>query len=316
MSWNAKHTNRRSVLSLLGAAVVAPRTAAAAVRPIETSAFSHAAIGCSNLPRSIEFYQRLLGLTLAADARNGFAPLLIGAGPERLELWQAGDSVPLGLFGYGLTTPKFEIRDLTSQLKGLGVPSAKSRRSLPPSVSISDADAIEIEVRPATTAGAVSPVGAAIEPLSINHFTLTVADLKQALSFYQRVFGLPLQTSQAEAPLLGVGTGHSPLRPAIALSAGTKVGINHVCLGVAKFEPGRIMSQLHKLGLASAETLAPKDPLTATIRWRQAKNNGGGPDAPLGTPELYFSDPDNTIIQLQDVTYCGGRGPIGNICSV
>jgi hypothetical protein len=33
-----------------------------------------------------------------------------------------------------------------------------------------------------------------------------------------------------------------------------------------------------------------------------------------GTPELYFTDPDGISIQLQDPTYCGGAGVLGEIC--
>ena len=36
---------------------------------------------------------------------------------------------------------------------------------------------------------------------------------------------------------------------------------------------------------------------------RRQKSHGG---APGGTPELYFTDPDGILIQLQDATYCGG----------
>jgi hypothetical protein len=36
--------------------------------------------------------------------------------------------------------------------------------------------------------------------------------------------------------------------------------------------------------------------------------------APEGTPELYFTDPDGIFIQLQDATYCGGSGYLGNVC--
>jgi hypothetical protein len=33
------------------------------------------------------------------------------------------------------------------------------------------------------------------------------------------------------------------------------------------------------------------------------------------TPELYFTDPDGLVIQLQDVKYFGGAGVLGNICA-
>lgn len=32
------------------------------------------------------------------------------------------------------------------------------------------------------------------------------------------------------------------------------------------------------------------------------------------TPGLYFTDPDNIPIQIQDVSYCGGSGRLGQIC--
>ena len=36
--------------------------------------------------------------------------------------------------------------------------------------------------------------------------------------------------------------------------------------------------------------------------------------AASGTPELYFTDPDGILIQLQDVSYCGGGGYLGDEC--
>ena len=33
-----------------------------------------------------------------------------------------------------------------------------------------------------------------------------------------------------------------------------------------------------------------------------------------GTPELYFTEPDGILIQLQDISYCGGNGYLGEEC--
>jgi hypothetical protein len=33
-----------------------------------------------------------------------------------------------------------------------------------------------------------------------------------------------------------------------------------------------------------------------------------------GTPELYLGDPDGIVVQLQDPSYCGGAGVLGNVC--
>lgn len=41
------------------------------------------------------------------------------------------------------------------------------------------------------------------------------------------------------------------------------------------------------------------------------ENRGG---APGGTPELYFTDPDGLLMQLQDTSYCGSSGFLGNEC--
>ena len=41
------------------------------------------------------------------------------------------------------------------------------------------------------------------------------------------------------------------------------------------------------------------------------ENRGGAKD---GTPELYFTDPDGLLIQLQDTKYCGGSGSLGEVC--
>jgi len=41
------------------------------------------------------------------------------------------------------------------------------------------------------------------------------------------------------------------------------------------------------------------------------ENRGGAKE---GTPELYFTDPDGLLMQLQDTSYCGGSGVLGNTC--
>ena len=51
-------------------------------------------------------------------------------------------------------------------------------------------------------------------------------------------------------------------------------------------------------------------PLKMRVRMRGPEAGG----AREGTPELYFSDPDGVVIQLQDPRYCGGAGPLGNVC--
>src|SRR5205814_8085720 len=52
-------------------------------------------------------------------------------------------------------------------------------------------------------------------------------------------------------------------------------------------------------------------PLKSYISLRM-ENRGG---APGGTPEVYFTDPDGLLMQLQDAIYCGGAGFLRNVCA-
>jgi hypothetical protein len=93
-------------------------------------------------------------------------------------------------------------------------------------------------------------------------------------------------------------------------------GINHACFTIENFDTEKVMAILIANGFVPIETGIPAlvKPLTCRVRWRQRANNGGGPTSSLGTPEVYFTDPDNLRIQLQDVSYCGGSGRLGEIC--
>jgi hypothetical protein len=54
----------------------------------------------------------------------------------------------------------------------------------------------------------------------------------------------------------------------------------------------------------------PVTPMRHYISLRM-ENRGGAKE---GTPELYFTDPDGILVQLQDVRYCGGGGYLGDSC--
>jgi catechol 2,3-dioxygenase-like lactoylglutathione lyase family enzyme len=44
---------------------------------------------------------------------------------------------------------------------------------------------------------------------------------------------------------------------------------------------------------------------------RRGPDAGGAKD---GTPDLLFGDPDGIVCQLQDASFCGGAGALGNVC--
>jgi catechol 2,3-dioxygenase-like lactoylglutathione lyase family enzyme len=86
-------------------------------------------------------------------------------------------------------------------------------------------------------------------------------------------------------------------------------GIDHACLSMAGFNPEKVTQTLVGYGLKKQEGQG-RTPLVTYISLRMPERGG----AEGGTPELYFTDPDGLAIQLQDVTYCGGGGFLGELC--
>ena len=152
---------------------------------------------------------------------------------------------------------------------------------------------------------------------SINHVTLTIANGAREKEFYQGVLALPVRVMQGTGATLAIGEGTDGIVFNPTTNNPNAVSsVNHACFTIENFDAERAMATLIDNGLAPIEAgnAALIKPLTCWVRWRQRANNGGGPTSPLGTPELYFTDPDNIRVQLQDVTYCGGSGRLGQIC--
>ncbi len=59
------------------------------------------------------------------------------------------------------------------------------------------------------------------------------------------------------------------------------------------------------------DAIGAPGPLVSWVRMR----SGGLGGAEGDTPELFFTDPDGIVIQLQDASYCGGAGRLGNVCA-
>lgn len=156
-----------------------------------------------------------------------------------------------------------------------------------------------VMTRPA--AGAAAQQGAAPAPIRVrtmNHVTLTVSDVQRSVEFYQRVLGLPLVTTQGTerdwdapaVPVLGIGDGPQ----FIAFSQGDRPHINHYCLGMEGFDAAEIVARLAEHGVE------------ARVRMRA--------DSDPPAEELIFPDPDGIPVQIQDVSYCGGSGKLGDLC--
>jgi catechol 2,3-dioxygenase-like lactoylglutathione lyase family enzyme len=126
-----------------------------------------------------------------------------------------------------------------------------------------------------------------LKAATLNHVSLIVSNLERSVAFYQGVFGLPVKSRQTGGVNLAVGDAFLGVYQG---GASARTAINHVCFGIERFDAQRTVQALTAAGLK------------AEARERD------------GVAQVYTADPDNLRVQLQDVSFCGGTGPLGNEC--
>ena len=319
---------RRSALLALSATMVSPSLMGQQARPvIATRRLNNVMIAVSDVNRSAAFYERLFG----PPVRQGDAVIFrVGNGPHFFALMAARNGAKPGYLSYGMTVADFDAERTMRTLSDLGIRGAQiTRRGDTPELFVPDADGIKIQLQHTAYGYGSGPRGdilpqapiAASSPVfalkTVNHVTLTIANGAREKEFYDTVFGLPIRAFQGTGVTLAIGEGTDGIVFNPTTNNPNAIpGINHACFTIENFDPNRVMGILIANGFEPIETGIPAliKPLTCRVRLRQRANNGGGPTSPLGTAELYFTDPDNIPIQIQDVSYCGGSGWLGQIC--
>ena len=132
---------------------------------------------------------------------------------------------------------------------------------------------------------AAQPSG--LEAATLNHASLIVSDLERSVAFYQRTFGLAVKSTQQGGVNLAVGDAFLGVYQG---GPNAMPHINHICFGLRDFDPAVTVAALEAQGLP------------AESRTRD------------GVTQVYTADPDNLRVQLQDVSFCGGLGALGNEC--
>jgi catechol 2,3-dioxygenase-like lactoylglutathione lyase family enzyme len=204
-----------------------------------------------------------------------------------------------------------------------------------PELFLGDPDNLVIQITDTTYAGGGGPMGNVVSVEAsptkgllavkdMSHFTINTSDANRTNAFYQSVFGMPVRSRQATTPGWGVGPGvmflmfigggggrgRGGAAAAPAAPAAPRVSINHVCMNMENFKTDAIMKTLADFGIPERSGGGATGPLKSYITLRMPDRGG----AEGGTPELYFTDPDGLLIQLQDVKYCGGGGYLGDVC--
>ena len=329
-------TRRSLLLSLPGLALARHLFARGQAAPLRVLGLHQVTLAVSDLGRSLDFYQGLFGMPV--QARQGGTVLLrIGDGPHFLALTEAG-SRPPSITRFGLAVEDFDVdgvvraladHDVTPDAGGEELSGGPKRVRVTtsgdtPELHMSDPNGLVIQLLDPRYCGGggrlgdrcgpseTSPTRGSLALRGLSHLTINVPDPESTNAFYQRTFGMDIQTHQAAAPLLGVGLGvHFLMFTRGGLEATDTARINHVAFSLENFNVERIRRALEEHGVTPRDTdPGASGPLQHRISMRMP-NRGGAPE---GTPELYFSDPDGLSIQLQDVTYCGGGGYLGGVC--
>ena len=344
---------RRSLLGLLPGLAIAPQLLAQnTIATIPVIKLHNFGLRVRDVQRSLEFYQGLFGSPV--QARQGDSVVLrMGEGPYCYSLrpLQAGESP--GITHIGLSVDNFTIDRAQTALSAHGIaPAATAPVQGGPDIDraltswhrvrradqggaasgthelyFADRDGIFYQLHGTTFCGGAGPLGnqcgqpeasptsGLIRLRELSHFTSFVHNREAANAFIRQLFGLDFQAYQGpNAPVIGVGDGLQFLmyvggsNPGMPAQPGR---IDHVCMGMEDFDVNRVLALLDDYGLRPRQDSTATPPLVHWISMRMP-NRGG---APGGTPELYFSDPDGIRIQLQDPTYCGGTGYLGNDCS-
>ena len=290
----------------------------------------------TDLERSLEFYQDILGAPVQTREADS-ATLRIGHGPQFFSLTTTRPDQRPGISHIGLSVADFELQRVQSQLAEHGIrPIGPRSYTQSPTrlhfwidgrhsadgarlreLFFADADSVVYRLLPEDpqTSGdhkAGAPAGL-FEAVDINHFTNFVANRDASNRLFMGLFDKRYQAFQGpNAPIIGLGDGLQFLMyaegpPQPEHPAGY---IHHVCLSIRDFSVAAVQAKLDDYGFTGGGKFFNTLPLTYWIGLRMPERGG----AEGGTPEVYFSDPDGIPIQLQDTSYCGGGGYLGELC--
>ena len=299
---------------------------------LRVRSLNHFAIAVADPKRSVEFYQALFGMPVQNRSETTTI-LRIGPGPQFLSIQQvAADTAP-SITHYCLGVEGFNVDRALAALSRKGVMKATAIAPMKAiattmNVLFGDPDGIVCQLQDVKYCSGSPPLGdkcsveaapakGLIALTDISHLTIFSGNAERSNAFYRDLFGFSIRSYQGPtAPTLAVGpatqflmfTGGGGGR---AGAAPRPPSINHACFSLDRFNPDEIVKTLERFGLKPREAGAgPAGPLRHYITMRM-ENRGG---APGGTPELYFTDPDGLLMQLQDTSYCGGSGLLGNEC--
>ncbi|MDR1988676.1 MAG: VOC family protein [Acidobacteriaceae bacterium] len=202
-----------------------------------------------------------------------------------------------------------------------------------PELYVGDPDGVVVQLQDPKYAGGAGALGEIVKVEAapskglialkdLSHFTVFATDSERSNKFYHDIFGTGIRSYQGPtAPTVAIGStvqfvmftggGGGGARAGAPPAPPRPANINHVSFNMDNFKPDEVTKALESYGIKPRESqTGAVPPLRHYISMRM-ENRGGAKD---GTPELYFTDPDGILVQIQDTSYCGGGGFLGNLC--
>ena len=316
--------------SLTGKAPAIPfagEAPAGSVLPIRVSTLNHVSFGCADLRATVAWYERVLAIPRHAFQDYGGGQTVLRLAKDPPAYMALSQSNPESLVASPTRRPHFcwgiEDFDVHRIFEGLAAMPALARSVLREGTTINGVnfdgpDGAPLQFNPIIACGGLGFLGEVCDtgaeavrrkgdppPIpvrTLNHVKYHVSDLSSALAWYQKLTGMPVVTWQEPVggrrtegyegrpiPVLRVGSG--PQHLALVEGGGPEAFRLHVGLGVEGFDPDALMERLAEHGVA------------AYLRLREGV-----------TKEVLVDAPDGVRLQLQDVSYCGGGGVLGNQC--
>ena len=309
------------------ASLPAGASAAESALPIRVSTLNHVSFGCADLRATVAWYERVLAIPRHAFQDYGGGQTVLRVAQDPPAYMALSQRSPQSLQAPPARRPHFcwGIEDFNVHriFEGLAEMPALARSVLREGTTINGVnfdgpDGAPLQFNPIIACGGLGFLGEVCDesaeavrrpgdppPIpvrTLNHIKYYVSDLSSALAWYQRLTDMPVVAWQEPIggrrtegyegrplPVLRVGSG--PQHLALVEGDGPEAFRMHVGLGVEGFDPDAVMDRLAEHGV------------TSYLRLREGV-----------TKEILVDAPDGVRLQLQDVSYCGGGGVLGNEC--
>ena len=296
--------------------------------PVRVQTLNHVSFGCADLPRTVAWFERVLGIPRHAFQDYGSGQTVLRAGSDPPSYIALSQRSPESLNAAPTRRPHFcwgiedfDVQRIFAALAEMRIQAQSVLRegTTINGVNFDGPDGAPLQFNPIIACGGVGFLGEVcdgaaearqrpgdpppIQVRTMNHMKYMVSDLEAALAWYLQLTDMQIVAYQERTegprtagyrgppiPVLRIGAG--PQHLALVEGTGPEAFRMHVGFGVENFDADQVLSRLAEHGV------------TARIRMREGV-----------TAEVLVDGPDDVRIQLQDVSYCGGGGALGNVCS-